>query len=76
MRVTCTSRLKKLREQNHLSQRGLAIAVEIAPRTYSEYETGSSRIPLDVLISLAKYYDVDLNYIAGVSNIRKEFPHL
>ena len=76
MRVTCNSRLKKLRKQNHLSQRGIAVAVKIAPRTYCDYERGDSRVPLDVLISLAQYYDVDLNYIAGVSNIRKEFPHL
>ena len=76
MRVSCKSRLKKLREQNHLSQKGIPVAVQIAPRTYSDYESGNSNVPLDVLISLAKYYDVDLNYIAGVSNIRKEFPNL
>lgn len=76
MRITCKSRIKKLREQNHLSQKGVATAIEIPPRTYSDYETGSVKIPLDVLIRLARYYDVDLNYITGVSNIRKEFPDL
>lgn len=76
MRVTCKSRLKKLREQNHLSQRDIAVSVQISPRTYSDYESGSIRIPLEVLISLAKYYNVDLNYITGISNIRKEFPNL
>ncbi len=76
MRVTCKSRLKKLREQNHLSQRDIAVSVKISPRTYSDYESGCIRIPLEVLISLAKYYNVDLNYITGISNIRKEFPDL
>lgn len=75
MRPTCKSRLKKLRKQNRLTQRGLADAINVSPRTYSDYESGSTRIPLETLICLAKYYDVDLNYITGISNIRKEFPH-
>ena len=74
MRPTCKSRLKKLRQQHKLSQKGLADAVEISPRTYSDYETGRLRIPLESLITLARYYDVDLNYICGISNIRKEYP--
>ena len=75
MRPTCKSRLKKLRQQHKLSQKGLADAVEISPRTYSDYERGAIRVPLETLIVLARFYDVDLNYISGVSNIRKEFPH-
>lgn len=74
MRPTYKSRLKKLREQHRLSQKGLADAIEISPRTYSDYERGTIRVPLETLIVLAKFYDVDLNYISGVSNIRKEFP--
>ena len=75
MRPTCKSRLKILRQQHKLSQKGLADAVEISPRTYSDYERGTIRVPLETLIVLARFYDVDLNYISGVSNIRKEFPH-
>ena len=74
MRPTCKSRLKKLREQHRLSQKGLADAIEISPRTYPDYESGTIRVHLQTLIVLAKFYDVDLNYISGVSNIRKEFP--
>ncbi len=76
MRPTCKSRLKKLRKQHRLSQKGLADAIDISPRTYSDYESGAVRVPLDTLIDIARFYDVDLNYIAGVSNVRKEFPSL
>ena len=31
------------------------------------------RIPLECLIELAKFYNVDMNYIAGVSNIKNVF---
>lgn len=76
MRITCKSRLLKLRKQNRLSQRDISAVLKVAPRTYSDYETGKSRIPIEALICLAQYYDVDLNYISGISNIRKEYPNL
>ena len=75
MRVTCKSRIYKLRTQKGFTQRKLAGEIGVSPRTYSDYETGRCRVPLDMLISLARYYDVDLNYISGISNIRKEYPH-
>lgn len=75
MRVTCKSRIHKLRTQKNLTQSKLAVYLGISPRTYSDYETGRCKIPLDILICLARYYDVDLNYISGISNIRKEYPH-
>ena len=76
MRITCKARLLKLRKQNRLSQKEISAILQLAPRTYSDYETGRSRIPIEALICLAKYYDVDLNYISGISNIRKEYPDL
>ena len=75
MRVTCKSRIYKLRTQKGFTQRKVAGEIGVSPRTYSDYETGRCRVPLDMLISLARYYDVDLNYIACISNIRKEYPH-
>lgn len=46
----------------------------MAQRTYSDYETGKTRIPLESVIVLAKYYDVDLNYLTGVSQKKRPFP--
>lgn len=75
MRITYRSRILKLRTQNNLTQRALASVLKVSPRTYCDYETGHIRIPLDALIALARFYDVDLNYISGISNIRKEYPN-
>ena len=76
MRITCKSRIKKLRIQNRCTQKDVAAVIKVAPRTYSDYETGRCRIPVDSLIQLPRFYDVDLNYIAGISNIRKEYPFI
>lgn len=34
---------------------------------------GKTRIPVDALIKLAKFYDVDMNYICGLSEKRGRF---
>lgn len=48
--------------------------LHIAQTTYSDYEKGKVRIPLEYLIELAYFYDVDLNYIAGISDVKNRFP--
>ena len=40
----------------------------------SDYEKGKVRIPVECLIQLAKFYDVDMNYITGVSDTIHPFP--
>ena len=67
-------RIKALREDNDLNQTVVAEAIHVAQTTYSDYENGKVRIPVECLINLAKFYDVDMNYITGASNIRKEYP--
>ena len=67
-------RIRALREDNDYNQTEVAKAIHVAQTTYSDYEKGKVRIPLECVIDLAKFYDVDMNYITGVSDIRKEFP--
>lgn len=72
--MNCNERIKALREDNDRNQTEIAHAIHVAQTTYSDYENGKVRIPLDCLIALARLYDVDLNYIAGISDIRQKFP--
>ncbi len=67
-------RIRALREDNDYNQTEVAKAIHVAQTTYSDYEKGKVRIPLECVIDLAKFYDVDMNYITGVSDVRKEFP--
>ena len=67
-------RIRGLREDHDKTQTQIAAILNVAQRTYSAYETKEARIPLDSVITLAKYYDVDMNYICGVSNELKPFP--
>lgn len=72
--MTCIERIKELRENHNLNQSDVAKAIHVAQTTYSDYEKAKIRIPLECMIALAKFYDVDLNYIAGISNIKNKFP--
>ena len=72
--MTTAERIRALREDADLSQTEVAKIINSAQTTYSDYETGKVRIPIDTLIILAKYYNVDVNYISGVTNKKMIFP--
>ena len=67
-------RIREIREDNSLTQQKIADLLHIGQRTYADYECGKTRIPVDNLIKLAKFYNVSMDYISGVSNVKKEFP--
>lgn len=67
-------RIREIREDNSLTQQEIADLLHIGQRTYADYESGKTRIPVDNLLILAKFYDVSLDYITGASNIKTEYP--
>lgn len=67
-------RVRALREDSDKTQAEIARLLNIGQKTYSDYELGKTRIPIDSLIVLAKFYDVDMDYICGVSDLRRRFP--
>ena len=68
-------RIRALREAHDKTQTEIATLLKIGQRTYCDYELGKTRIPVDSLIILAKLYNVCMDYICGVSDIRAPFPH-
>ncbi len=66
--------IRYLRVINAYSQQQVADYLAVCQKTYSDYETGNIRIPLECAIRLAQLYDVDMNYITGVSKIANQFP--
>ena len=69
-----TERILVLREDHDYNQTKVANAIHVAQTTYSDYEKGKVRIPIECLIELAKLYNVDMNFISGVSDIKNSFP--
>lgn len=69
-----TERIRALREDHDQTQTQVADILHVGQRTYADYELGNTRIPVDSLIKLARYYNVDMNYITGISDIKNKFP--
>ena len=63
-------RIKDLREDNDKYQKEIAELLGISQQYYSEYENGKRTIPIQHLITLAKYYNTSIDYIVGLSDIR------
>lgn len=64
-------RLRDLREDQDLPQRTVAQLLDITTQQYSLYERGDREIPFHHAIALAKFYNVSLDYIAGLTNNKK-----
>ena len=58
-------RIQDLRTDADLSQRELSEILHISQRSFSHYETGSRNIPVEMLIRLANYYEISLDYLVG-----------
>lgn len=67
-------RIREIREDYALTQQRVADLLHIGQRTYSDYESGKTRIPIDNLLILAQFYNVSMDYISGASNIKAEYP--
>lgn len=61
-------RLKLLRKFSCLSQTQLAKQFELSDKAISAYESGSRTPPVENLIQLADFFDVDLNFLLGTSD--------
>ena len=66
-------RLKDLREDGNrvVTQQEIAELLDTTQQTYSIWERGDREIPFHHVITLAKYYNVSIDYIAGLANHKK-----
>jgi len=67
-------RLRDLREDNDLSQTALAKIIGMSQTGYSKYETGENDVPTNILIKLANYYNTNVDYILGLTDIKEPYP--
>lgn len=56
-------RIRDLREDRDLTQREMGIILSCSQRVYSNYERGELDIPTEILIKLADFHQVSVDYI-------------
>ena len=64
-------RLKEVRENKCLTQKSVAQVLNIQQNTYSQYETECRQIPIALLIRLAKFYNVSVDYLLNLTNFEE-----
>lgn len=62
-----------MREDKDLTQKQIAEYLMCYQSLYSKYERGEREIPLNLLIKLADYYDVNIDYLVGRSSVSKRY---
>lgn len=61
-------RIKDLREDADMKQSELAEIIGIPQTTLSNYETETTKADYKILIKIAEYFNVTLEYLTGISN--------
>ncbi len=67
------TRLKKLREENGISQRELAKIIQLSPSTVAMYELDQRSPDKDTLVKLANMFICTTDYLLGISDIRNSW---
>ncbi|MBQ7291641.1 MAG: helix-turn-helix transcriptional regulator [Clostridia bacterium] len=65
-------RLRHIREDNDIKQETIAKYLGIQQTQYSRYERGVQMMGIDKYIKLAKFYNVSLDYLAGLTDTPKK----
>ncbi len=68
------TRLRDLREDKDLTQKECAEIAYISKNSYIRYENNERIPPLDTIIKFAKYYNVSIDYIAKLTDVKKPYP--
>jgi len=64
------NRIAELRKEKHLNQTGLAMQLNISQYMVSAYETGRHQISTEMLIILADFFNVSVDYLIGRTDVR------
>ena len=67
-------KIRDLREDADLTQTEISRQLNISQRAYSHYENGTRDIPTDILIAIADFYNVSIDYLLERTD-KKHFIH-
>ncbi len=60
-------RIKEMRENNEIKACDIAEVLNVGEEEYLSYERGELDVPLDVAVRMSRFYDVSIDYLAGLS---------
>ena len=70
MRKILSERLKQCRKEKGLTQQQVAIYCDITEKAYQNYELMTREPKLEILVKIADFYEVSLDYLVGRTDIK------
>lgn len=67
-------RIRNLREDKDLTQQQMGEILHCTQRVYSNYERHIAEPPLETLIQLALFHNTSVDYILGLTDVKKPYP--
>ena len=64
------NRLKFLREEKNMLQEDIGRVINVSARTISNYETENRKMSPDIIIKLANFFNVSIEYLLGTTDNR------
>ena len=68
-------RIGDLRTDRDKTQKEIAEMLVCNRQVYARYERGIREIPVSMVVALAKYYDVSVDYLLGLTDNPSRYPH-
>ena len=66
--------IRNLRIDNGYTQKQITAYLGISQNTYSQYEIGTNRFPLEAVMVLAEFYGTSMDYLVGLTDERRAYP--
>jgi len=63
-------RLVELQTESKIMKKDIASAVGISSKQYKRYEVGEQEPTLSTLVALAKFFNVSLDWLTGISDTK------
>ena len=68
MRNILPKRLWECRKKLNYTQRGVSIYCDITERAYQNYELGVREPKLSIIMRIAEFYNVSIDYLVGLTD--------
>ena len=67
-------RLKDLRTDHDLTQENMADILKCHREVYRRYESGIRTLPIDYIVTIAKYYNTSTDYLLELTDVKTPYP--
>lgn len=68
MREILSQRLRDCRKERNFTQREISIYCDITEKAYQNYELGTHEPKLSIIMRIAEFYKVSIDYLVGLTD--------